>query len=43
MRTVWEMVRPTLWTFAIGRLIRREHGRIVVVDREGLGREAVGG
>jgi CRP/FNR family cyclic AMP-dependent transcriptional regulator len=38
--TVREMVGRTLRVFAIGGLIRRERGRIVVVDREGLKEEA---
>jgi CRP/FNR family cyclic AMP-dependent transcriptional regulator len=35
-----EMVGRTLWALASDGLIRRERGRIVVVDREGLQREA---
>ena len=41
--TVREMVGRTLRAFAADGLVRRERGRIVVVDREGLEREAVGG
>jgi len=41
--TVREMVGRTLRTFAAAGLIRRERGRIAVVDREGLEREAKGG
>ncbi|MBM4466824.1 MAG: Crp/Fnr family transcriptional regulator [Chloroflexi bacterium] len=41
--TVREMVGRTLRAFAVGGLIRRERGRIVVVNREGLEREAAGG
>jgi CRP/FNR family transcriptional regulator len=38
--TVREMVGRTLRAFAATGLIRRQRGRIVVVDREGLEREA---
>jgi CRP/FNR family cyclic AMP-dependent transcriptional regulator len=41
--TVREMVGRTLRAFTVDGLIRRERGRIVVVDREGLEREAAGG
>lgn len=41
--TVREMVGRTLRAFAAAGWIRRERGRIVVVDREGLEREAAGG
>ena len=41
--TVREMVARTLRDFAAAGLIHRERGRIVVVDREGLEREATGG
>ena len=41
--TVREMVGRTLRVFAAAGWIRRERGRIVVVDREGLEREAAGG
>lgn len=41
--TVREMVGRTLRAFAAEGLIRRERGRIVVLDREGLEREAMGG
>ncbi|MCD6553346.1 MAG: Crp/Fnr family transcriptional regulator [Anaerolineae bacterium] len=40
--TVREMVGRTLRAFADEGLVRRERGRIVVVDREGLEREATG-
>ncbi len=40
--TVREMVGRTLRAFADARLIRHERGRVVVVDREGLEREATG-
>jgi CRP/FNR family cyclic AMP-dependent transcriptional regulator len=40
--TVREMVGRTLRDFAAQGLIRRERGRIVVVDREALEREAAG-
>jgi len=40
--TVREMVGRTLRAFAAEGLIRRERGRVVVVDREGLEREATG-
>jgi CRP/FNR family cyclic AMP-dependent transcriptional regulator len=40
--TVREMVGRTLRAFVVDGLIRRERGRIVVVDREGLEREATG-
>lgn len=40
--TVREMVARTLRAFAAAGLIHRERGRIVVVDREGLEREAKG-
>ena len=40
--TVREMVGRTLRGFAEEGLIRRERGRVVVVDREGLGRVAAG-
>jgi len=40
--TVREMVGRTLRAFASAGLIRREHGRIVVVDRAGLEQEATG-
>jgi len=40
--TVREMVGRTLRAFAATGLIRRERGRVVVVDREGLEREATG-
>jgi hypothetical protein len=39
---VREMVGRTLRAFVEDGLIRRERGRIVVVDREGLEREATG-
>jgi CRP/FNR family transcriptional regulator len=39
--TVREMVGRTLRAFAVDGLIRRERGRIVVVDRAGLEREAM--
>jgi CRP/FNR family cyclic AMP-dependent transcriptional regulator len=39
--TVREMVGRTLRVFAADGLIRRERGRIVVVDRDGLEREAM--
>lgn len=41
--TVREMVGRTLRAFAAAGWIRRERGRIVVVEREGLEREAAGG
>ena len=41
--TVRDVVGRTLRAFADDGLIRRERGRIVVVDREGLEREAAGG
>jgi len=41
--TVREMVGRTLRAFAVAGLIRRERGQIMVVDREGLEREAAGG
>lgn len=41
--TVREMVGRTLRDFANEGLIRRERGRIVVVNREKLEREAIGG
>jgi CRP/FNR family transcriptional regulator len=41
--TVREMVGRSLRDFAARGLLRRERGRIVVVDREGLEREAAGG
>jgi len=41
--TVREMVGRTLRDFANEGLVRRERGRIVVADREGLEREATGG
>lgn len=41
--TVREMVGRTLRVFAAAGLIHRQRGRIVVVDREGLEREAAGG
>jgi len=41
--TVREMVGRTLRDFAIAGLIRRERGRTVVLDRDGLEREAAGG
>ncbi|MDY7041163.1 MAG: Crp/Fnr family transcriptional regulator [Chloroflexota bacterium] len=41
--TVREMVGRTLRAFANEGLVRRERGRIVVVDRERLEREAIGG
>lgn len=41
--TVREVVGRTLRAFANDGLIRRERGRIIVVDREGLEREAAGG
>lgn len=41
--TVREMVGRTLRAFSAEGLIRRERGRIVVLDREGLEREGVGG
>lgn len=40
--TVREMVGRTLRAFADAGWIRRERGRIVVVDRQGLQREAIG-
>ncbi len=40
--TVREMVGRTLRAFAASGLIRRQRGRVVVVDREGLEREATG-
>jgi len=40
--TVREMVGRTLRAFAAAGLIRRQRGRVVVVDREGLEREATG-
>jgi CRP/FNR family transcriptional regulator len=40
--TVRDVVGRTLRAFANDGLIRRERGRIVVVDREGLEREATG-
>lgn len=40
--TVREMVGRTLRAYAAAGLIRRQRGRIVVVDREGLEREAAG-
>ncbi len=40
--TVREMVGRTLRTFADEGLVRRERGRIIVVDRERLKREAAG-
>ena len=40
--TVREMVARTLRAFTAAGLIHRERGRIVVVDREGLEREAKG-
>jgi CRP/FNR family transcriptional regulator len=40
--TAREMVGRTLRDFANDGLIRRERGRIVVIDREGLERQAVG-
>jgi len=40
--TVRETVGRTLRAFAAAGLIRRQRGRIVVVDREGLEREAAG-
>jgi CRP/FNR family transcriptional regulator len=40
--TVREMVGRTLRAFAEEGLIRRQRGRLVVVDREGLEREASG-
>jgi len=40
--TVREMVARTLRAFSAAGLIHRERGRIVVVDREGLEREATG-
>ena len=41
--TVRDVVGRTLRAFADDGLIRRERGRVVVVDREGLEREAAGG
>ncbi|MDH7486852.1 MAG: Crp/Fnr family transcriptional regulator [Anaerolineae bacterium] len=41
--TVREVVGRTLRAFAAAGLIRRQRGRLVVVDREGLQREAAGG
>lgn len=41
--TVREMVGRTLRTFAAMGLIHRQRGRIIVVDREALEREAAGG
>jgi len=41
--TVRDVVGRTLRAFADDGLIRRERGQIVVVDREGLEREAAGG
>jgi len=41
--TVRDVVGRTLRAFAAAGWIRRERGRIVVVDREGLEREAAGG
>jgi len=41
--TVREMVGRTLRAFAEEGLIRRQRGRIVIVDREGLERAATGG
>ena len=41
--TVREMVGRTLRDFAADGLIRRQRGRITVVNREGLEREATGG
>jgi len=41
--TVREMVGRTLRAFVAAGWIRRERGRVVVVDREGLEREAAGG
>lgn len=40
--TAREMVGRTLRDFVKDRLIRRERGRIVVIDREGLERQAAG-
>ena len=40
--SVREMVVRTLRTFAAAGLIRRQRGRVIVVDREGLEREATG-
>lgn len=41
--TVREVVGRTLRAFAAAGLIRRQRGQVVVVDREGLEREAAGG
>ncbi len=41
--TVRDVVGRTLRAFADDGLIRRERGRVVVVDQEGLEREAAGG
>jgi len=41
--TVREMVGRTLRAFAMAGLIRRQRGRIILVDREGLECEATGG
>jgi len=41
--TVREVVGRTMRAFAAAGLIRRQRGRLVVVDREGLEREAAGG
>ena len=41
--TVRDVVGRTLRAFVDDGLIRRERGRVVVVDREGLEREAAGG
>jgi len=41
--TVREIVGRTLRQLASDGLIRRERGRITIVDREGLGEEAAGG
>ncbi len=40
--TVREMVGRTLRAFTAAGLIRRQRGRVVVADREGLEREATG-
>ena len=40
--SVREMVVRTLRVFAAAGLIRRQRGRVIVVDREGLEREATG-
>ena len=41
--TVRDVVGRTLRSFVAAGLIRRERGRVVVVDREGLEQEAAGG